>query len=185
MSGPVRLAGWGRVGDTIVTWTVAEGRRGRRWREVVTREDAIVHSLLLETDTERRFSHLELSVAGALVTLHPEGDGTLHGNRVGRSASVVDHVVGQTFGWDTFVLVEGSRIAAAAMAWALARSMGSGSVIVSAVVVDRAGRVGATGSIEVQRVDETGWRIGGGDAFDVDGDGIPALVEGRREPLET
>ena len=39
MTGPTRVAGWGRGPDdgTVVTWTVAEGRKGRRWREVVAR----------------------------------------------------------------------------------------------------------------------------------------------------
>ncbi len=36
MTGPTRMAGWGRAADgSTVTWTVAEGSKGRRWREVV------------------------------------------------------------------------------------------------------------------------------------------------------
>ena len=49
MTGPTRVAGWGRGPDgTVVTWTVAEGRRGRRWREVVARDTDVVHTLLLD-----------------------------------------------------------------------------------------------------------------------------------------
>ena len=89
----LRRAGRGRVADgTDVTWSVAEGRRGRRWREVRTREEGIVARLLLETDPDGRFAHLELSTAAGLLTLHPEGDGTLHGNAV--TADGVEHVVG-------------------------------------------------------------------------------------------
>ena len=38
--------------------------------------------LLLETDPDGRFSHLELARADGLWTFHPEADGTLHGNHV-------------------------------------------------------------------------------------------------------
>ena len=76
MSAPLRVAGWGTLDDGAgVTWTVAEGRRGRRWREVVVRGDAVGHSLLLETGIDGRFSHLELARAGGLWTFHPETDG--------------------------------------------------------------------------------------------------------------
>src|SRR5689334_12470317 len=84
-----RRAGHVRVGGgASITWSVAEGHRGRRWREVVRvggGRPGIRHSLLLETDPDGRFNHLELSTEGGLLTLHPEGDGTLHGN------AVVDH----------------------------------------------------------------------------------------------
>ena len=83
MTGPTRAAGWGRGPDgTVVTWTVAEGRKGRRWREVVARGTDVVHALLLETDPNGRFSHLELARADGLWTFHPEPDGTIHGNHV-------------------------------------------------------------------------------------------------------
>ena len=79
----LRQAGHGRAPDgSIVTWSVAEGRRGRRWREVVRAGEGIRSSLLLELDPDGRFSHLELSTAAGLLTLHPEPDGTLHGNAV-------------------------------------------------------------------------------------------------------
>ena len=101
MSAPLRMAGWGTLDDgAAMTWTVAEGRRGRRWREVVARGDAVAHSLLLETGVDDRFSHLELARAGGLWTFHPEGDGTLHGNHVDPRGQAVRHVVGLPFGPD-------------------------------------------------------------------------------------
>lgn len=110
-----RLGGRGRRDDgAVVTWTIADGRKGRRWREIVERDGAILHGLLYETDTERRFSHLELASPAGLATLHPEADGTLHGNRV--DASGVAHVRGLAQG-DAPVLVLGSPVAAAAVAW--------------------------------------------------------------------
>ena len=75
-------AGVGSPTARRVTWTISEGRRGRRWREVVADGPAVRHALLLETDPTGRFSHLELASAAGLWTFHPEADGTLHGNHV-------------------------------------------------------------------------------------------------------
>src|SRR6185503_4934294 len=120
VTGPTRAAGWGRGPEdgTILTWTVAEGRKGRRWREVVGRGSDVVHSLLLETDPNGRFSHLELARADGLWTFHPEADGTLHGNHVGGPEPGVRHVAGWAFGPRDVLLVEGSAVSAAAIAWA-------------------------------------------------------------------
>src|SRR5436305_597602 len=96
---------------------VADGRRGRRWREVVATGDAVQHSLLLETSPDGRFSHLELARAGGLWTFHPEGNGSLHGNAVDRDRPEVRHVVGWPFAPDDVMLVEGSPLSAAAIAW--------------------------------------------------------------------
>ena len=91
----------------MITWTVAEGRRGRRWREVVVRGDAVGHSLLLETGADGRFSHLELARAGGLWTFHPETDGTLHGNHVDPRGRDVRHVVGLPFAPDDLLAHRG------------------------------------------------------------------------------
>src|SRR4051794_16907537 len=126
MTGPIRVAGWGRRDDgATVTWTVAEGRRGRRWREVVATGESVHHSLLLETAADGRVSHLELARAGGLWTFHPEGDGTLHGNAVERDRSEVRHVVSWPFGPDDAVLVAGSPLSAAAVAWHASTSLGA------------------------------------------------------------
>ena len=109
----LRRAGRGSAADgSVVTWSVAEGRRGARWREVRVRDMAIVSSLLLEIDPKGRFSHLELSTATGLLTLHPEGDGTLHGNAVG--ASGVHHLVAVPWAPDDVLLVAGSPVSRAA-----------------------------------------------------------------------
>ena len=101
VTGPTRMAGWGRAADgSTVTWTVAEGSKGRRWREVVALGEATVQALLLETDRDRRFSHLELARADGLWTFHPEPDGTLHGNHVRPDDRAVEHVRGWPFGHD-------------------------------------------------------------------------------------
>lgn len=115
MTGWRRRAGRGRTDDGVdVTWSLAEGRRGARWREAVATGEGIRSSLLLELDPDGRFSHLELSTPAGLLTLHPEGDGTLHGNAV--VAGGVRHVVGRAWDRDAFVLLEGSPVCRAAAA---------------------------------------------------------------------
>ncbi|HET7030759.1 MAG TPA: hypothetical protein VFI34_09625 [Candidatus Limnocylindrales bacterium] len=113
MAGWLRLAGSGRSADgDLVTWTLAEGRRGRRWREVIASGEGIRSSLLLELDPDGRFSHLELSTSHGLLTLHPEGDGTLHGNAV--TPAGVEHI--RRPGWDPdrAIALVGSSVCAAA-----------------------------------------------------------------------
>jgi hypothetical protein len=111
----LRRAGRGTAADgSIVTWSVAEGRRGSRWREVRVRDAAVVSSLLLELDPSGRFSHLELSTASGLLTLHPEGDGTLHGNAV--EAGGLRHVVAIPWTSDDILIVAGSPTSRSAAA---------------------------------------------------------------------
>ena len=160
MTGWLRRAGHGSAPDgAVVTWSVAEGRRGRRWREVVAAGEGIRSSLLLELDPDGRFSHLELSTAAGLLTLHPEGDGTLHGNRV-----TIDGVHHLRSPWDpsTVVLVEGSSVCIAA-----------------------APRGGPThGWLRIRRdlgLERTTDPI---DPIAVDADGLPVLDEGAIWPLE-
>src|SRR6185503_20526967 len=96
------------------------GRRGRRWREVVRvgqGRQGLRHSLLLESDPEGRFAHLELATDVGLLTLHPESDGSLHGNAIVdhgeahlRDATGVEHVRGLPWPADGIALVEGSLI---------------------------------------------------------------------------
>lgn len=187
MTGPVRSAGHGTFAGATVTWTMAEGRRGRRWREVVTRDERMAHSLLLETDPDGQFSHLELAVPRALLTLHPEGDGTMHGNRVEAGGTGVGHLVGLPFGPDGLVLLEGSPVAAAALILALGDAVASeGSVRRPAVIVDGAARVHPDRSILVERRSTTAWHIGAGEGLDleIDDRGLPILDRAAIWPLE-
>ncbi len=62
-----------------ITWTVADGRHGRRWRSMLTDDGVLVGSLLLETRPDGSVAKLELATAAGLLTLHPEGS-MLHGN---------------------------------------------------------------------------------------------------------
>jgi hypothetical protein len=153
----LRRAGHGRAPDgSLVTWSVAEGRSGRRWREVVTTGEAIRSSLLLELDPGGRFSHLELSTPAGLLTLHPEGDGTLHGNAV--TADGVHHVAGLPWDADGSIVVEGSAVC---------------------VAVTRGRRAIAIGlDLALREVD------GLAPPGDVDRTGLPALDDDETWPLE-
>lgn len=165
----VRLAGRGRGPDgAIVTWTMAEGRRGRRWRETVVRDDGLVHALLYETDAEGRFSHLELATPIGLATLHPEGDGTLHGNVV-RPGSGVEHVTGMPFAVGTLLLVQGSPVASAAASWA---GQGSGVDSLSAVILDPITLSLRPGTVDPSTLAQTDQR------------GVPVMDQARIWPLQ-
>ena len=153
-----------------MTWTVAEGRRGRRWREVVADGDAVRH-VAAARDRSGRPVQPPRAVARrpALLTLHPEGDGTLHGNRVDRDG--VEHVIGVAFDPDGPVLIDDSVIAAAVAAWQ-ETSTDRGAAM-RMVVIDGAARVsivdGATATPLVVAIDA---------------DGAPQLHDARVEPLE-
>jgi hypothetical protein len=79
VSGWLRRAGQGSLPDgSLLRWSVAEGRRGRRWRSTTLRADgAIVLDLLLEVDVAGRFTRLELTAPAGMLTLHPAADGRM------------------------------------------------------------------------------------------------------------
>jgi hypothetical protein len=121
-----REPGWlrraGRLdlgGGESILWSVAEGRRGRRWRSI--RRDAsnrliadlLVSDLLLEVDANGRWTRLELATVRGILTLHPDADGTaVHGNVV-----TPDGVVPLTFVWSPQhrLMIAGEPVAAAAL----------------------------------------------------------------------
>lgn len=182
MTGPTRVAGWGRGPDgTVVTWTVAEGRKGRRWREVVARGADVVHTLLLETGPAGHFSHLELARADGLWTFHPEVDGTLHGNHV--AAAGVRHVAGRPFAPDDVLLVEGSPVSLAAIAWRHATA-DEGVALVAGMVVSADGTLVEQSEVRIERLSATRWRVGEGSPIEIDEAGRPVLDGGQTWPLE-
>ncbi len=128
----VRQAGVGRLPDgRTITWTVADGRRGRRWRTAtLDAAGALVEALLLELDPDGRVNKLELVSASGLLSLHPEG-GSLHGNVVTEVG--VRHV---RLPWPTgaVLLVEGVDVTDAAAARLLLSGVGE-RVTVPAIVV--------------------------------------------------
>ena len=165
--GWLRVAGTGRipVDGTTVTWSVAEGHRGRRWREAITRDGAVVHSLLLELDPEGRFAHAELTTPAGLLTLHPEGDNTLHGNAITRAG--VTHVRGLPWGREDVVLIDGSVVSSVVAGhWQLARGLAALDVV----------RVQSDLSLARER--------GKLESAPVDGRGMPLLDDSQQWPVE-
>jgi hypothetical protein len=182
-AGLVRRAGSGRTatGDRA-WWSVAEGRRGRRWREAIVGGDGLRHSLLFETAPDGAFSHLELSTPLGLVTLHPEGDGTLHGNVI--EAGGIRHIVGLPWEASGVVDVEGSPIAGAACARLLGRDLAAGESARRTVLRITSGLLITTGPGSVERIDAETWRIAGGAPVRVDALGLPSLPDAETWPLE-
>jgi hypothetical protein len=92
MSAQVRRAGqFADDAGRTVTWSVADGARGRRWRwTVVDRRGTLLAAHTLETDPDGRFLRLESATAPGLLSLHREPDGSVHGNRIGERG--IDHL---------------------------------------------------------------------------------------------
>ena len=180
---PLRVGGRGAgLGGGSVIWSVSEGTRGRRWREVRIAGGGIASSLLLETDPAGQFAHLELSTPSGLLTLHPEGDGTLHGHAV--VSDGIEHVAGLPWDADGIALVEGStvcRVAAANLLHGLLDQPGSRA--------HHAVRIPPTlwpevVPIRVERVDRVTWRFADEEPFALDARGLPILNGGETWPLE-
>jgi hypothetical protein len=164
MSEMVRRAGRATLDDgTGIVWSVADGRRGRRWRAMTTRGGHLVQALLTEVDTDRRPTRLELTAAAGLLTLHPEPSARLHGNVV--TPGGMRHLA---FAWsdDHELAIDRFPIAGAITAHRLAATTSVGEARdVEVVTVDEDLDV-HEGSRRFSRVTETTWRIDGSDGGD-------------------
>jgi hypothetical protein len=186
VSGLLRRAGHLVLEDgRSVTWSVAEGRRGRRWREAVRKVDqpGIRHSLLLELDPDGWFAHLELSTGAGLLTLHPEGDGTLHGNVV--RATGIEHVRGLAWDPHAIVLVDGSVVSRLAAFPGLASVVAPGasrSVVVLRVPADLH-VVAAPESVQ-RGEDGRQWTLSGAETVRTDENGLLSTSPRADWPLE-
>jgi hypothetical protein len=196
MTSPIRVAGRSRdQAGRLVLWSVAEGDRGRRWREAALDGGSmtVARSVTLETGLDRRPTRLEIATGGGLVALHPEADGMIHGNQVHRSG--VFHVQLDTAGGLPLFDLPGSPMLDAALCWALAPEIAVGEardvIVVRLWLGDRADpgslSVG-TQDLHVHRATESHWSLGGSgleprDArFDPDGLPMPEPVQ--HWPLE-
>jgi len=185
MTAAVRRAGhYADAAGRAVTWSVADGARGRRWRwSVVDRRGALVVAHTLETDPSGRFLRLESTCAAGLLTLHREGDGIVHGNRV--SERGVDHLTVEAPVPDG-VLVGATELGVAALAGSLTLDGPRSTVDILEVFDDLGIRIA---SVTI-RVDEPGtWDVRtnrqAGRA-QLDDDGLPRAdgVESESWPLE-
>jgi hypothetical protein len=183
MAERMRVGGRGQGADgAAVVWSVAEGSRGRRWREVRNAGHAVASSLLLETDPAGRFAHLELSTPSGLLTLHPEGDGTLHGHAI--VSDGVEHVAGLAWDAEGIALLDGSTVCRLAAVAGLANALAAGTSRGQLTVVIPATLWLEVKPIRIERIDATTWRFGAEEPFEVDRDGLPVLRGGEIWPLE-
>jgi hypothetical protein len=179
----IRLAGELVLADGArLTWSVADGARGRRWRAVSIGDSGISHAILLEVDPGGRPSRLELTTPAGLLTLHPSPDQSeIHGNVVGTGGAGVRPLA---FAWGPEHELEVlGRPLATAVALHRRRDRtavgGRGAMDVLSIGSDLE-VVGHRRSFE--RLSETDWRVAGVE-LEIDADGLP--LGGVRWPLET
>ncbi len=127
-----------------------------------------------------RFSHLELSTPAGLLTLHPEGDGTLHGNAL--LAAGVRHVAGLAFDRNGLVDVAGSATARAAMAHALVLTPPGPGERRSMLRISRELEL-VVARVRVDTLAAGRWRVGE-DELAAAVDGLPILDAALDWPLE-
>ncbi len=185
MSRPLRFGGRGQGADgASVIWSVAEGSRGRRWREVRNAPGGhgMATSLLLETDAAGQFAHLELSTPSGLLTLHPESDGTLHGHSL--VSDGIEHVEAVAWDIDGLVLLDGSTVCRVAAIALVADTLAAGASRAQLAAVIPATLWLDVRPIRIERVGDTSWRFGSEDPLEIDGRGLPILRGGEIWPLE-
>lgn len=184
MSPLVRVAGVATLADgSGVTWSVADGRRGRRWRAVTKRRDSLIGSLLLEIGVEGRPTRLELATDAGLLTLHPEPSGGLHGNVV--TADGIRHLA---LPWtdDHELEVEPLSISGAVTARRLSGRLAAGEGIGVPVVVVGADLTVRESTRRYVHLDAATWRIEGdgtGRVLSVDDRGVPNWATGGGEAV--
>jgi hypothetical protein len=188
MSDPVRIGGRAVLPDGAeITWSVAGGLRGRRWREAVSRGGGVERSLMLEASPAGGPTRLEMTSGGGLLTLHPSSDEReLHGNVV-----TPDGVRHLHFDWsfEHELFVVGSPAAAAVALHGFADILAVGeSRPVPVVWLDDALEPRA-GAWTVTRTGTEDWSLddlAGGATTEVriDPDGLPVLPGGERWALQ-
>jgi hypothetical protein len=165
------------VRNRDVVWTAADGRNGRRWRELALDASGIARSLLLETDNQGGWQRLEISSAEGLLTLHPEGD-SIHGNLAARSG--VQHLsLGRLK--PARVDVPGSLVAEAALCWSLTRQVRVGERRAIQVVSVAEPVSVAISELTVDRRTTATWELNDGShrrLVELDDDGLPVAHVG-------
>ena len=169
-----------------ITWSVADGRRGRRWRTATTRDGRLQASLLLEVGADGRPARLELSTAAGLLTLHPEAGESLHGNAV--TPGGVRHL---SFDWseDHGLEIDANRVPTAVTAGRLASTTPAGEGRAVPVVVIRDDLVVRTAGRRFEQVGGPGsWQVTGDGQttlLALDADGLPVWPQPAEDwPLE-
>lgn len=185
---PRRIGGQATLpSGEAITWTSAEGARGTRWREAVTRDGRLLRSVLLEVSATGRPARLELTTAAGLLTLHPEADqSALHGNVVGDAG--VRHLALE---WSAAheLLVAGSPAAASVAVWRQVPHIAVGGTAALDVVWIDDALDPRPGRWTIARIGQSDWRLQGADGsagleVHLDPGGVPVLPGAVGWPLE-
>lgn len=187
----MRRAGTGLLADgRRLTWTLADGRRGRRWRASTTGADGrLVHVLLLEVDPAGHVQRLEIAAPAGLLTLHPDPtSSTLHGNVVRPTG--VEHLA---LPWAPghALLAGASPITGGVAAMALEPVIGPGEGAGFAAVEVADDLTVRRATWRAARVGERRWRLLAADGgpsvmVELGPDGVPGGLDGADDwPLET
>ena len=184
MSAPIRRAGqFPDDAGRTVTWSVADGAKGRRWRwTVVDRRGTLLAAHTLETDPAGTFLRLESATAPGLLSLHREADGSIHGNRVGERG--VDHLTIEAPAPEG-VLIGGTALAIAVLLGAIEQPATRATLDVLEIFDDLGLRI-VNATI---RPEAGGWEVRTNRLTRravLDADGLPATgeQEGMSWPLE-
>jgi hypothetical protein len=158
----LRWAGTGGQPDgSLVTWSVAEGARGRRWRWTVSDDAGLRHAGLVELDGAD-FARLELESRSGMLTLHPDRERTMaHGNVV--RVEGVDPLAVPWADGDR-IAIEGDAFGSAVAGW-----QGRGWVVGH--------------DLRLRRRDAAP-HVGPGLALSADDRGVPVLIDAQEWPLE-
>jgi hypothetical protein len=177
----VRLAGHGidRLGRAV-TWTIADGERGRRWREVTAspaRADATdgaseggAQAVTMETGHAGQWLRLEVAAPAGLLSLHPDRDGSINGNVVAEAG--VRHIALGAVE-PPLVDVRDSLVVETALCRALERLVAAGEGSVVTVVQVGSSLEVAVVALAVRRLTGRTWEI-------TDADGIRTVTMGDR-----
>lgn len=185
----VRRAGTGRLPNGWrLTWTVADGHLGRRWRAITVAGDRLLHTLLLEVAVDGTLSKLEVAAPEGLLTLHPEPDASmLHGNVV--RADGIEHV---TLPWSRahILMLDTSPVTGAVAAGWLASRIGVGEgASVPAIEVGKSLAM-RRATWRAARTGERRWRLLAADGgptltLELDADGVPSCLDNAADwPLD-
>lgn len=186
----MRRAGTGRLpGGWRLTWTVADGHGGRRWRAITVAGDRLLHTLLLEVEPDGSLSKLEVATPEGLLTLHPEPDASmLHGNVV--RAAGIERV---TLPWSQahILMLGASPVTGSVAAGSLASRIGVGEgASVPAIEVGKSLAI-RRATWRAARTGERRWRLLAADGgpsvtLELDDDGVPTGLDTAADwPLDS